>query len=213
MNNTFHHETPAEQSDICGLNKTNSHEALHNSAFHQRLRQEDLILIAQCNEDALPAIMTSFHDSRATIRATAAALASSLQIENDELLLDALCDALFDTDVNVREMSALSISEMQPLSCRVISRLIESLEWEGNTWVLIHVLTALRKAGKNAIDSAPTIINLLSGTSIPICIHSAKALGSIGKETHLADLSLTNALNHPHEAVRQSAQQALNQIG
>ncbi len=212
MNNMICHETSSEQFDVCRFNKTDSIGPTQNYTINQRLSQEDLVQIAQCGEDAFPAIMTAFHDSRATIRATAAALSSSLQVEDDEALIDALCDALFDPDVSVREMSASSLSDMAPSPHHVINRLIESLEWEGNAWVLIHVLTALAKTGQNAVSSVPAIIKHLSSRSVAISSHAAHALGSIGKKAHLAIPPLKDALDHPHEIIRQNAQYALNQI-
>ena len=125
--------------------------------------------------------------------------------------VDALIEAM--EDKNIRARAALALSMIGPPACKSADRLLVMLK-TGDEEARGLAAFALSKVGGGQAKVISALTDVLqndpSGYSVQM--YAAEALGRIAPPARAAIPALTEALKHSHEAVRQAASEALEDI-
>ena len=123
--------------------------------------------------------------------------------------IDALISGLSDENLQIREMSAWTLSEIKTPAARVVPALISILT-DSDENVRIIGSVALQNVGESAV---PYLINALTAESAEIRLNAAYVLGEIGIPLDTILPALINTLTDPEWNVRRLVVRALVTIG
>ena len=165
-----------------------------------------LCLIAcQSQEHQIKTLVNQLGD-RAAARRTEAAEAL---VKMGPKAIDALIHGLSDENLQIREMSAWTLSEIRTPAERIVPALISVLtDPDENIRVVGSV--ALQNFGEPAV---PYLIDALTAEAMEIRLNAAYALGEIGTPLDTILPALINTLTDPEWNVRRLVVRALATIG
>ena len=125
--------------------------------------------------------------------------------------VDALIEAM--EDKNIRARAVLALSMIGPPACKSADRLLVMLK-TGDEEARGLAAFALSKVGGGQAKVLSALTDVLQNDPSEYSVHmyAAEALGRIAPPARAAIPALTEALKHSHEAVRQSASEALEDI-
>jgi HEAT repeat protein len=189
---------------------------------------------------AVPVLIELTRSNSTTVRVDAASLLARVGA-GDRATTDALLHLLIDPDLYVRQTADSALGELHPDDPRVVPaliarlggaekamalwalaeyksaaraavpRLIELLQSDPDTGVRWGAARTLGKIGPDAKPATDALIKALKDENGTLREHAAEALGEIGAEVAVPDL--TALLDDPDPRVRRDSVRSLGQLG